>query len=399
MLSHYFSFLVAALLGFTSILFLQGKKRWYILTSGVISAGLFLPHLPVTLFQLKSGGLGWLAPPDAFWLPEFTWLWLNQSMVVVFLFFLMVFFTLYRSQKVTFEKNQLLSMSVAFLTVFLGYLLSYLFTPVMRELVMLFILPFLLLPLFALGKFKDGDKSPFYATGAIILVIGLHSIFVDHLFKPVHFGVFRELGEEINAYEKRLGRSNIDFAINTNNVEYLNYYLDHSKDEPIEDWFSEKTFDELHERLKHSTAPYFCYVFNNQYDQPKFRELIRKYYPMQKDEFVSPGAAVYLFKRGNRLWLYPKRISVKTDLVQSKEEFECEYRVKVGELDKLDPRDYYVVTCDLQLFEADELYTVVCLTRNGEMLQKNETPVYYQTIDQRKVITDSIPSKITMPFD
>jgi hypothetical protein len=399
MLSHYFAFLVAAVLGLTAILFLQGKKRWYILASGVISVGVFLPHLSVTLFQMNRGGLGWLAPPDAFWLPEFTWLWLNQSLVVVSLFLLMVAFVLFPSQKVSLEKNQLFSISVAFLSLFAGYVLSYLITPVMRELVMLFILPFLLLPLFALGKFKEGDKSPVYASGAVILVIGLHSIFFDHLYKPVHFGVFRELGEEINAYEKRLGRSNIDFAINTNNVEYLNYYLDHSKEEPIIDWFSEETFDKLQQRLKHSTAPYFCYVFNNQYDQPKFRELIRKYYPVQKDAFVSPGAAVYLFQKGNRFWLHPKRISSKTDLISTKDEFTGEFRIKVKELDKLDPMDYYVIACDLQLFESDELYTVVCLMRNGEMLEKNETPVYYQTIDQRKMISDSVPSRITMPFE
>jgi uncharacterized membrane protein len=128
MLSHYFSFLVAALLGFTAILFLQGKKRWYILVSGVISSALFLPHLSVTLFQINRGGLGWLAPPDAFWLPQFTWLWLNQSSLIVFLFLLMLAFVLIRSQKVTFEKNQLLSMSVAILSLFAGYLLSYLIT-------------------------------------------------------------------------------------------------------------------------------------------------------------------------------------------------------------------------------------------------------------------------------
>ena len=399
MLSHYFAFLVASVLGMTALFFLKGKKRWYLCGAGFLSLALFLPHLPVTLFQLNRGGLGWLAPPDAFWIPHFFWQWLNHSFFVVVLVFILLGFVLVRSQKVVLELNQRLSFAVVLLSVFAGYLLSYLVTPVLRELVMLFVLPFLLLPLFALGRFKEDDKRPVYAVGFIITFIGLHTVFIDHVYKPVHFGVFRELGKEINSYENHFGESNIDFAINTNNVEYLNYYLDHPKVESITDWYAENTFDELNKRLINSTSPYFCYVFNNQYEQPKFRELIRKYYPVLQDAFVSPGSAVYLFKKGNRLWLNPKRLSGNSNLLNTTKEFSGEFKIKLKELERLDPQDYYVIICDLQLYKDQEVYTVVCLTRNGELLKKNGDPVYYQTIDQRKVVSDSLPSRITMPFE
>jgi hypothetical protein len=184
----------------------------------------------------------------------------------------------------------------------------------------------------------------------------------------------------------------------TNNVAYLNYYLDHPKRESIQDWYSSSTFEALHVRLRDEDKPYFCYVFNNAYDLPSLRELIRRYYPIQRAAFVTPSSAVFLFSRGNRLWLNPKRIAGNSNLKTSTDEFCADFKIKIKDLNELDPFDYDTFVLDLQLFTLEELYTVVCLTRNGEMVQKNSNPLYYQTINQCKVINDTLVSKITMPF-
>jgi hypothetical protein len=398
MLSHYFAFVVAFVMGFSSLLFLQGKQRLYILGAGLLSTMLFTPHLPVTIFQLNRGGLGWLAPPDMYWLFKFFWQWLNYSWLIVALFLFTLLVILLRTKMSDLSKEQKLGFTIFFSALITGYLLSYLVTPVLRELVMLYVLPFLLLPLFSIRSIVENERSQFFGIGLLVVIVGAHSVFIERLYQPIHFGVFKELGKEINAYKKKFGKQNIGFAINTNNVAYFNYYLDHPKRESIQDWFSSSTFDSLHMRLADGKKPYFCYVFNNAYDQPSFRELIRRYYPVQRAAFVTPGSAVFLFSKGNRLWLNPKRIAGNSNLKTSTDEFCADFKIKIKDLNELDPFDYYTFVLDLQLFTLEELYTVVCLTRNGEMVQKNSNPLYYQTINQCKVINDTLVSKITMPF-
>jgi len=398
MLSHYFAFLVAAVLGLVSLFFIQGKQRYYIIGAGLLASLLFLPHLPVTLFQLNRGGLGWLAPPDIYWLPDFFRQWLNHSWIILVLFMVTVLAVASKFKKSEFTSAQKLGFTVVLISFIVGYLLSYLVTPIMRELVMLFLLPFLLLPLFSFGSLIEKERKQLFGIGILILLVGAHSVFIDRLFQPIHFGVFRELGNEMNAYEKKYGETNIGFAINSNNVEYLNYYLERHKSENIQDWFSNQTLDSLQMRLKRAKEPYFCYVFNNAYDQPSIRELIRRYYPVQKASFVTPGSAVFLFSKGNRLWLNPKRIAGNSELKTSMDEFCADFKIKIKDLKELDPFDYYTFVLDLQVFKKEELYTVVCLTRNGEMIQKNGKALYYLTIDQRKLLSDSLVSQVSMPF-
>jgi uncharacterized membrane protein len=404
MLSHYFAFLVATVFGFAALFFLQGKQRIYVLLSGVLAVLIFLPHLPVTLYQLNRGGLGWLAPPEATWLIEFLGQLFNYSWVPVALFILFFVYVCSISEQLRWDRSHYFSLIVGLSSILMGYVISYLFTPVMRELVMLFVLPFILLPLFAIPKFSQKDNRPLILTGLMLFIFGFHSTFSNGLFKPIHFGVFRELGLEIDSYERRYGSENIDFAINTNNVSYLNYYMNRSKTESIKDWFASQSFDQLKYRLERSKRKFFCYVFNNQYDQPKFRELIRTYYPQKVDEFVSPGSAVYLYKKcdndGKCLdsGLHPKQHLSSKKLDATSNEFAGDIRLKVSQLKLLDAHDYYLFKCNLQCASTDELYTVVCLTRNGETVQVNRLPLYYQAVNQRKVWNDTLLHNVTMPF-
>lgn len=405
MLSHYFAFLVAFVMGGVALYFAEGKQRTSILLSGVLAVLIFIPHLPVTLFQLNRGGLGWLAPPDSTWLVDFFWQFLNYSWVIVAGMFIIFVCGWFISERLKWDRLQKFSTIVGLLGLLAGYVISYVFTPVMRELVMLFVLPFVLLPLFAIPRFYLHDTTrPLFLTGGLLLFIGYESIFSNRLFEPVHFGVFRELASEIELYESKYGAENIDFACNTNNGAYLNYYLNKPKSEYIKDWFDSQTFHTLKYRLERSKKKYFCYVFNNQYDQPQFRELIRRYYPCKVDEFVSPGSAVYLFEKCSRpnqrkdIVLSPNRLRSNQKIVSTSDEFSGDIRLKVSQLKKLDLHDYFVFKCNLQCTSTEEIYTVVCLNRGGDMVMDNGMPLYYQAINQQNLLNDTLLHKVTMPF-
>jgi hypothetical protein len=160
---------------------------------------LYLPHFPVTIFQLNRGGLGWLAPPDIYWLFDFFWQWLNHSWLIVAVFLSIFFTIILRIQRTDLTSEQKLGFATVFISVIAGYLLSYLLTPVMRELVMLYVLPFLLLPLFSLRSLIVNERNQLFGIGVIVFLVGAHSIFVERLYQQIHFGVFRELGKEINS--------------------------------------------------------------------------------------------------------------------------------------------------------------------------------------------------------
>jgi hypothetical protein len=398
MYSHYFAFLVAAVLGVTGLIFLTGRSRMAVFVAGVLSCLLFLPHLSVTWIQLHKGGLGWLAPPDWTWAPEVVFTLFNRSWVLVLIMLFFIFFPIFRWKTISNKTQIQFPYLVAIISIAAGVILSYTVTPVMRELVMLFVLPFLLIP--AASVLSD-DLSSVRSKSAMIgamTLIGLHSIFVDGLYRPVHFGVFRELGEELNSYDTHYGRQNIVCAMNLNDEAYLNYYLKHKRSSLIKEWYSKNVREDLLQKVKNSSSEYFCYVFNSAYDQPVFRELILRYYPLKVSEKVFPGSAIYLFKKETgRKWGRSIK-SVSERWKSTTKEFDFNASMKISTLGKLDPFDYCVFVFDLEKEkELNRLFSVVTLTRNGKPVMQNGAPVFYESMEQ-SILRDSSGYRFTMPF-
>ena len=60
--NHYFSMLLAGIIGLTGLLFIQKNNRNTYLAANMLVLLLFLPHIPVLLHQLDMKGIGgWLA--------------------------------------------------------------------------------------------------------------------------------------------------------------------------------------------------------------------------------------------------------------------------------------------------------------------------------------------------
>ena len=84
---------------------------------------------------------------------------------------------------------------------------------------------FALLPILSSIKFES--KKLYLILIAFVTLLPLaDSLLRNQLLAPVHYGIFKEIGEHINNAEKKLGRSNITYASNYNNVDYINFYLD-----------------------------------------------------------------------------------------------------------------------------------------------------------------------------
>jgi hypothetical protein len=140
-------------------------------------------------------------------------------------------------------------------------------------------------------------------------------------------------------------------------------------------------------------------VFNSAYDQPIFREIISRYYPIKISERVYPGSAIYLFAKGTkRKWGRPIKM-VSNKWKSSNREFDFNTAVKVSKLHPLNSFDYYTFVFKLERGEEDtRIISVVTLTRNGKPVIQNEAPLFYESIEQNFTAADSSESQFTMPF-
>jgi hypothetical protein len=186
---------------------------------------------------------------------------------------------------------------------------------------MLFLLPFLLIPLIEFIDFKNGKQVVFTS---LILTCGLitDSIIRNNLFEPVHFGVFKEIAAEINDADKDFSRNNITYATNSNSIDYINYYIDSDLEESIVDWMNPESVYMMSDRARNATTPFFCYTFNNAYQIPMFNEVIRRHYPGIERRFLTKYSTYNLYTKRKRRVLEKPFARAKTiDSVTSNQEF------------------------------------------------------------------------------
>ena len=388
MLSHYFAFWVALVLGISSLFYVGKDNLKYVFIAGVSASVLFLPHLSITLFQLAKGGLQWLDAPGKNWIPDFIRLFMNNSWwltgILTGLFLLLVFTNGIRH----FTREMKFGLAV-FLLAFSGaFVISYVYTPILRELVMLFLLPFLLIPLMALIDFKGNKQLVIFS---LLLTFGLitDSILRNRLFEPVHFGVFKELGSEIDRADKDFSRRNIAFATNTNSIDYVNYYVTKDIEEQIVDWMDPESVYMISERAKNSPTQYFCYTFNNAYQTPMYFEVIRRYYPGIERRYLTKYSTYNLFTKRKERILGASFATGKTiDSVSTDQEFFGNLRLRVGDLPKgKGHKGYYLIRCKGKLYEEKPLWIVANLNRNGVMaMNDSNEPLFYTAFDQSKLV-------------
>jgi|GEM_PF-729441 len=401
MLSHYFAFLTAGFLGLSALIYVQPERRKDILLTGILSILLFLPHWPVTAFQLGQGGLGWLSAPDWKWLPQFFFALLNKSWLLLSGFIVLVLFSIRKAWYTPLtgaEKLVLWLFTVSFLA---GYAISVWYTPVLRDLVMLFLLPFLLLVLFrGFGKVKSG---PFQVLLLVFpVLVGVHSIYKANLLKPLNFGVFREIGELTNEYTEEYGKDKITFASNFCSTDYLNYYLDQPVNESIADWAGKETLYALAERAAQSTQPYFIYSWSNNAHLPMYDEVIRNYFPhvVQHTDYFNSAFTIFSKEPVSHavggLELQPFTADFENtfpEKVRTAEEFTGALKIPVGNCRKLFGNDGYLyVRMPLDSALTHPVNFVATAERDDVMRLENEQPLLYVAYDQSRVTNPAAKS-------
>lgn len=406
MLSHYAAFVTVGVLGIVSLFKIGAKGRIPVVIAGVLAVIGFLPHLSVTLFQLNRGGLGWLGAPDLDWLPEFFFEFLNRSGWHIFLLLLIMAFLWMKRRKIPVNNAPGWAFLVFFWSYVLIHVLSLVFTPVLRDTVMLFQFPFLFLFLFNNVELKKASGK--IAVAVLSILIGLNSITHMHLLQPVNFPVFKEVAQTMDNYTKKYDRKNITFLIGSCNVEYLNYYSKYDYKESIADWSSRTLIDSVIRRVKNASTPYFSYDWTNVYSSPMVQEIIRRKFPVVVDRKTWFNCSTSLYSVGDQRTRYRKYItncaSSTFPLVYTSDlEFIGDMRINVEVLrgaSYMFDQPYFLVETKAILPESGQFDFIALLNRDGEAVMNSDSLlVGYQGVNTQLLKTGDVQQTIYLAFE
>lgn len=394
MYTHYFSFLFVGFMGATGLIYLS-KKNWkYLVVAGGLGILLFTPHLGVTDYHLSVGGLQWLPAPSSGWLIQFLFHAFNESWIVIFCLFGLVLYALFGIKKwETVRTRNTYLIGLWFFGIFIiGFILSYISTPVLKFPVMLFAFPYFLL---LIGILLARISRINVLLGGI-LIIGISSTVIEKdLYGNQHYALFKETGIKIAEWENEYGEENIYTVYNLNNPGYINFYADEWGGDSIEFDWSILEFDsdiELRKDLMKRDEEYCVLGFSSRLTLVQVFETVREFYPIVVDYQPCNNGNLFLMKKGVEVTPFAKIEKVIDFTEKNKSDWKmeasqvtsngvnCEYKLdsnhiygptysfKLGDLPKIE-HAYLKVVIEANLEEGAQLVVSLSGERGGEVLQ------------------------------
>lgn len=234
--NHYFSGLLAALVGLTGLFWVSKEQLGKYLLAGVLMVGLFLPHLPITLYQLQhADGHLWYGVPDSSFFSQhiqylfhYSWYCLGSTFLLAFAGIVYHYYNKSKqAQKVASRAKLRLTALLWFVTLPLfGYWYSVQFSPILRPSHLLFSFPYLLLLLFSFYN----DKLPkAYLAMLVVGILGVNTVSLlvnrQH-FRVVHTHPYQHFVEHTKDFLASHERDSVTIILGENPL-YLSYYKEY----------------------------------------------------------------------------------------------------------------------------------------------------------------------------
>ncbi|MBW6490245.1 MAG: glycosyltransferase family 39 protein [Lentimicrobium sp.] len=302
MYTHYFSFLLALVVGLTGLFQLKKDRVWHYLGAGLLSALLFSPHIYITLNHLSIGGVGlWLAKPGLFWPLEHLFYIFNESFIIVgLLMAIMLIQILTYRETPGMLRFRIFSVVFFLVPMLVGFFYSREINPVLQHSVLLFSFPFLMG--FLLSFSGNIPLKWFnYLLGLVLIVGTLDTVVVRNYFMQQHFGEFRGVAQSIEKWNDKYGADNITHAVNVNNPWYIQFYMSEVQQKKTTfeqtDNKGGADLDNLKQILDASETPFFLYAWTKPVPF-EVRDMILARYPCLKGEVDFGGlSAASLFAK------------------------------------------------------------------------------------------------------
>jgi hypothetical protein len=301
MYNHYFSFLMAVIVGITGLFYVQRKDLLIYSGAGTAAVILFLPHVYITLNHLSIGGVGeWLGKPGPWWLFRHVFFIFNSSWLV-FISAILIgsLFWILNKRMVKAKKFVIISLLWFLIPFIIGFCYSRLFNPVLQDSALIFSFPFLLFAMFASAG--DTIRRPFPFVLALFLITGILSTVVENkYYKAQHFAEFKDVARSLAGWQRNYGADSLTVAVSVNSRFYLDYYLQKENSQIIfalADCVGHQGLVDLGKIVQACRTPYFAYAWTKPVSSVT-SDLIRAHYPyVIKDKKYEGFSEVTLYSR------------------------------------------------------------------------------------------------------
>ncbi|MCX6306300.1 MAG: glycosyltransferase family 39 protein [Bacteroidetes bacterium] len=228
--NHHFSMLFAVMVGVTGLFYCPREKISRYIAASLVVIVLYLPHLPILLFQMGIGGIeGWLGKPRYDFIFDYLQYIFHFSVYIYLLIIVLISLSLYwyKENPPANKKFILISLLWFLIPYIVGFIYSRYRSSVLQYSVLIFSFPFLLFVLF--GFFKT---TKFLHQAILVFLIGMiviPSLIVERRHYTLFYkGAYREIVAESKHAVDSLGAGRCRVILDAKK-EINPYYLEKLK--------------------------------------------------------------------------------------------------------------------------------------------------------------------------
>jgi hypothetical protein len=293
--NHHFSLLFAAIVGLSGLFLINRKYMAGYILSGIAIVVLYIPHLNIFYYQLKTGGVeGWLAKPENTFLADYMYYIFNFSFLSVLTAIALILFGFFHLPKRYLNYKSLALFASWFLIpIITGFYYSRYFSAVLQYSVLIFSFFALFFVLF--GHIRNQTPRMNLTLVSIILAVNSFTLITE---RKHYFLFYNSAFERIitDYHEVTLSRQSIVSIIDSHKritAYYLNKYESDSNFVWFDSFKNEAGFIRfLDEQSKKNEYLYFGALSSN---KPNTVPIIQDYFPdilVQNNYFLG---TTYLF--------------------------------------------------------------------------------------------------------
>ncbi|MCF8373662.1 MAG: glycosyltransferase family 39 protein [Bacteroidales bacterium] len=294
--NHHFSLLMAAIIGLAGLLFIKRENLLQYIVAGLAILVLYLPHLPILLYQLNQGGVeGWLGKPQNNFILKYLDYCFHFSWYVFAMLILIVGLGVFTFKKESFRlKFLLISLCWLALPFLIGFFYSKYVNAVLQYSVLIFSFPFFLFLIF--GHLPDLKFKPkLILVSGILIVTTLSLIFERQHYRFFYDSPFEQILVEQDKAKEKYGDRLV--SVIDSHKKITDYYL--NKSNLDSSFVSYENFDSIYafvQFLKKQKTPYL-YFGSHSGSHPLLVSVVLDYYPNLKWQKNYYGGFAYLFSK------------------------------------------------------------------------------------------------------
>jgi hypothetical protein len=298
--NHYFSGLLAFIIGITGVLFLNKRNYKSYLASLIIGSILFLPHISMSLHHMSKGGLSsWLAAPHWNWPIEHLKMIFRNWLLLGSLIILVSFLHISGKRQKSLLKIRVVIFSFFVIPLLIGLFYSILVNPVLQHSILIFSLPFLIIWIFS---FVSDELSQKIQIGAMLITA---SIFYGGIpsksnHPMIDIQDFKGMAQTLKEWNKENKNSSVIRIMESNSPNYINYYLDKDTSEiHFAQWKirDEQDLMQLKNILDSSQSNFLEYIILAPDNKLALRMMINKFPYLIKQKYFADNCHAYLMEK------------------------------------------------------------------------------------------------------